>query len=109
MNLQNTKTSSIDWNLLQTNNLDGSSGNTSWKEFNIENTRIRIAEYSANYKTAEWCEKGHIIHCLEGEITLHFKNGNKVHLMKGNSVVIAEGDHHKATMEYLPAKLFVLD
>src|SRR3990172_9731266 len=109
MNLQNIKTKLINWDLLLPNKLNGESGNTSWKEFNIESTHIRVAEYSANYITAEWCEKGHIIHCVEGEITLHFKNGNKVQLIQRNSVVIAEGDYHKATTENLPAMLFVLD
>jgi hypothetical protein len=42
-----------------------------------------IVEYSKNYLVDHWCEKGHIVHCLEGNFVSEQKNGKKVILTKG--------------------------
>jgi quercetin dioxygenase-like cupin family protein len=109
MKFKNIKTQLIDWNSVEPMETRGVPGVNTAKQFVAGSFRIRLAEYSANYMTAEWCDDGHIIHCIEGEITLHFRNENNIKLNAGSSVIINEGDSHKASTENLSARLFVID
>ena len=43
--------------------------------------RIRLVEYSAGYLADHWCQKGHIVHCLEGEFTLVSDHKESLHLL----------------------------
>jgi hypothetical protein len=36
---------------------------------------VRIVEYSPGYLADHWCEKGHVILCLEGELQTELKDG----------------------------------
>lgn len=36
--------------------------------------RIRSVEYSNGYLADHWCQKGHIVHCLDGEFITELKN-----------------------------------
>lgn len=109
MKLENFTTELINWETIKQTETGGETGINTAGEFTAGNTRIRIAEYSANYKSAEWCDKGHIIHCIAGEITLFFSNGNEIMLGEGKSVVIADGDSHIAETGSKPARLFIAD
>jgi len=109
MELKGFDTQLINWENLKSAETPGVRGKNTAKETNFGGYRIRLAEYSSNYETAEWCDKGHIIHCIDGELTLHFKSGKTILLTGGNSLVIADGDAHKAETGSLPARLFIID
>lgn len=109
MELKNINTSSIDWENINPAETKGETGINISKEFNFDSIRIRLSEYSTNYKSAEWCDKGHIIHCIEGEMTILLKSGSNIKLAAGNSVVLAEYDPHIAVTGNNSAKIFILD
>jgi quercetin dioxygenase-like cupin family protein len=52
--------------------------------------RIRYVEYSKNYIADHWCEKGHIVYCLEGEVTNELKDGTKSILRQGMSYIVSD-------------------
>jgi mannose-6-phosphate isomerase class I len=68
-----------------------------------------MTEYSPNYKSAKWCENGHFIHCIEGEITIRLKNGKEYKLCRGNSLTLSSDDHHIGITGVSSAKIFVVD
>lgn len=80
-----------------------------WKEVIFPNFRAAVAEISPNYRSAELCHKGHILYCIEGELTIIFSDGREVNLVPGKSLVHGEGDPHIAVTGSSSAKIFVVD
>jgi quercetin dioxygenase-like cupin family protein len=109
MEIKNINSQIINWDLVDPGEVKGETGFTATKEFRTGDTRIRVAEYSANYKSAEWCPKGHIIYCIEGELKLVFKSGIELNLSPGNSIIIEEGDEHIGITGDSPVRIFIVD
>ena len=109
MELKNINTSPIDWDNINPVETKGETGINISREINLDNIRLRISEYSVNYKSAEWCNKGHIIHCIEGEMTIHLKSGNSIKLAAGYSLVLGENDSHIGVTGNSSAKIFIVD
>ena len=57
----------IDWNTVTGTDHAGTTGNATWQTRQYDGLRVRIVEYSAGYLADHWCQKGHVVHCLEGE------------------------------------------
>jgi len=109
MEIKNINSQIINWDNADTIEAKGETGVNKSKEHISGEIRIRLSEYSANYKSAEWCGKGHIIHCIEGEMTIRLKSGNNIKLIEGDSLVLAENDPHIALTGNIPAKIFIVD
>src|SRR4030095_6779778 len=109
MDFTKIKTSLIEWDKAGSLKHDGEKGYNTYKEFRTDEFRIGVREYSPNYRSAEWCEKGHTIYCVEGEMTIQFKNGNEHLLSEGKSILIGKDDHHIAITGDRGAKIFVVD
>jgi quercetin dioxygenase-like cupin family protein len=71
--------------------------------------RIRMVEYSAGYVSDHWCEKGHILLCLEGELRTELKDGRVMHLRPGMSYEVADGAEPHRSSTTGGAKLFIVD
>lgn len=71
--------------------------------------RVRLVEYSANYLADHWCEKGHILFCLEGELESRLKDGRKFILTSDMSYQV--GDHSEPHQSFTSkgAKLLIVD
>lgn len=109
MNIDGLTTKKINWDALAMNELAGETGSTLYKEVISDGLRVRIAEYSAGYKSAEWCDKGHIIHCISGTLILHLKNGSDIKLKEGESILLGSSDPHIATTGDTSARVFIID
>jgi len=72
--------------------------------------RLRLVDFSANYKADHWCEKGHVIYCLDGEFILYLKDGSKNTVTKGMSCQILDDTENPHLMiSESGCKLFILD
>lgn len=58
----------IDWQQVEKSIYPGQTGHATWQTMQFAGLRIRLVEYSAGYIADHWCSKGHIVHCLEGEL-----------------------------------------
>jgi len=56
----------IDWNTIEKIKYPGETGYSLWQTIMMSDIRIRIVEYSAGYFANHWCNKGHVIFCVEG-------------------------------------------
>ena len=109
MNINNLNTQEINWDLIPQTELAGTTGKSLFKEIISGSYRIRRAEYLSGYTSAEWCDKGHIIYCIKGALTLNFKNREAVTLREGNSIILGSDDHHTASAENESAVIFIVD
>jgi quercetin dioxygenase-like cupin family protein len=99
----------IDWNMIEQSSHPGKDGMALWQTLQLPGLRIRIVEYSAGYFADHWCQKGHIVHCLEGEFTTEQENGEKITLKKGMTYVVSdELSSHRSITENA-VKLLIID
>jgi len=99
----------IDWDKVPTTEKDGETGTVRSKTLQFDNIRVRIVEYSAGYKADHWCQKGHIIHCLEGEMVSELEDGTKSVFSQGMTYIVSDdlSSHRSTTANGV--KLLIID
>ena len=98
-----------DWESIIKVEHKGESGSAFWSTKQCGTIRVRMVEYTAGYKADHWCQKGHILLCLEGEIYTELENG-EVHLLKaGMSYEVADNTMAHRSYTTVGAKLFIVD
>ena len=99
----------IDWSAVPKTIHHGESGTAYWQTIQLSGLRIRIVEYSENYKADHWCRKGHIVHCLEGEFISESADRQSSVLSKGMTYVVSdELSSHRSSTER-GVKLLIID
>lgn len=99
----------IDWTRVPKTEHKGKTGIAHWKTIEFPGLRIRLVEYSPGYMADHWCEKGHIVHCLEGQVVNEQENGDRSILTKGMSYVVSdELSSHRSITEN-GVKLMIID
>lgn len=98
-----------DWEQVPTTQHPGESGVAIWRTLMHNDLRIRLVEYSPGYVADHWCEKGHVLFCLEGSMITELKNGQSFELQAGMSYEVSDdmSSHRSFTNE--GAKLFIID
>ena len=71
--------------------------------------RVRMVEYSPGYLADHWCEKGHILLCLEGELCTELSDGRTFVLTAGMSYQVADDAESHRSQTVTGAKLFIVD
>jgi uncharacterized cupin superfamily protein len=99
-----------EWAAVQPVEHPGERGSAFWRSFNIGNLRVRIIEYTPGYVADHWCERGHVLYVLTGELHTELRDGRVFKLTPGMSYTVSDkGDSaHKSSTE-TGAKLFVVD
>lgn len=98
-----------DWSLIAATEHPGETGTAWWRTLQLGGLRIRMVEYSANYNADHWCEKGHIIYCIEGEMTTELSNGQEFNMTQGMSYEVSDGLSSHRTRSANGVKLFIID
>lgn len=87
----------------------GETGMAYWKTLLFEGLRIRMVEYSKNYKADHWCEKGHVIYCIDGEMDTELSDGSIFKLSKGMTYQVSDDLSSHRTSSLGGVKLFIMD
>lgn len=99
----------IDWKSVPRTEHKGETGTAYWQTMQFDGLRVRCVEYSKNYKADHWCEKGHIVYCLHGEVINELKNGTKSILRQGMSYIVSDDlSSHRSVTEN-GVKLLIID
>ncbi|WP_287126701.1 DHCW motif cupin fold protein [Desulfobacter sp.] len=109
MNNQNIPFQIIDWSKVPKTEHKGETGIANWQTLQFDGLRIRIVEYSAGYVADHWCEKGHIVHCLEGEVVNEQKLGASSVLTPGMSYVVSDELSSHRSVSKNGVKLMIID
>ena len=98
-----------DWSTIESSRHEGETGFATWRTRQFGPIRVRMVEYSPGYLADHWCEKGHILLCLEGELHTELKDGRTFTLAPRMSYQVADGaDPHRSSTA-IGAKLFIVD
>lgn len=109
MSLNSIPFQQTDWESIPATVHKGETGEAYWRTKEYAGLRIRRVEYSAGYKADHWCEKGHIVYCLEGEMVTELSNGSSHLIKKGMSYEVSDGmSSHRSTSEH-GATILIID
>jgi quercetin dioxygenase-like cupin family protein len=99
-----------DWSKVAPTTHPGITGNALWRTFNIGPIRVRHVEYTPGYLADHWCDRGHILYVLEGELVTELQDGRKFTLTPGMSYQVSNnGDAAHRSTTKTGAKLFIVD
>ena len=98
-----------DWSKIAPTEHKGDTGVATWRMQQFDTIRVRMVEYSPGYLADHWCEKGHILLCLEGELHTELADGRKFVLTPGVSYQVADGAEAHRSSTQTGAKLFIVD
>jgi hypothetical protein len=100
MSLSNNDFQTINWSEIVKTIHPGERGEAIWQTLQFPGLRIRIVNYSAGYLADHWCQKGHIVHCLEGEFVSELESGEEFTLAAGMTYVVSDGlSSHRSVSE----------
>jgi quercetin dioxygenase-like cupin family protein len=109
MQMTNIPFGTTDWNAIQPTTHKGEVGEATWRTQQFGAIRVRTVEYSPGYVADHWCAKGHILLCLEGELSTELEDGRVYVLKAGMSYQVADkAEKHRSTTA-AGAKLFIVD
>lgn len=99
-----------DWSAVPVTEHPGETGKAFWRSLAMGDVRIRQVEYSPGYLADHWCDRGHILYVLEGELETELKDGRRFLLTAGMSYQVSDyGDPAHRSSTRTGAKLFIVD
>ena len=102
-----------EWSTIERTEHAGITGTATWRTqfFGPADNRIRVrmVDYSPGYRADHWCEKGHVLLCIAGELVTELADGSTVTLHAGMSYQEADGDLAHRSHTDVGARLFIVD
>ncbi|MBK8367656.1 MAG: DHCW motif cupin fold protein [Bacteroidetes bacterium] len=99
----------IDWTGIEKVEYPGTTGTAIWQTIQFDGLRIRVVEYSAGYLADHWCQKGHIVHCLEGDFVTELETGECTKLTRGMTYVVSDDMSSHRSVSANGVKLLIVD
>src|SRR5438477_541796 len=99
-----------DWSAVPVSVQLGDPGEATSRTFVRGDLRVRVVDYSPGYVADHWCDRGHVLYTLEGELEVELRDGRMFALRPGMSFIVSDyGDaaHRVVTRE--GAKVFIVD
>ena len=107
--MENITFQSIDWTKIATTEHKGEIGTAFWQTLEYSGLRIRIVSYTPGYLADHWCQKGHIVHCLEGDFVSQLETGEDFSLESGMTYVVSDNLSSHRSVSKNGVKLLIID
>ena len=98
-----------DWSLIEASEHAGATGMAYWRTQVFGAIRVRMVDYSPGYLADHWCQKGHILLCLEGELHTELADGRRFVMTPGMSYQVADQAEAHRSSTTTGARLFIVD
>jgi hypothetical protein len=99
-----------EWARLPATTHPGETGQAFWRELNIGDLRIRMVEYTPGYLADHWCDRGHVLYIVEGELDTELRDGRTFKLLPGMSYQVSDhGDAAHRSSTKIGARIFIVD
>jgi hypothetical protein len=99
----------IDWTTIKKEVFQGETGAAISQTTEFAGLRIRLVEYTEGYTADHWCQKGHIVYCVEGEFLTELSRGDDVVIRKGDAFVVSDDLSSHRTVSEKGARIFIVD
>ncbi|MBK7809771.1 MAG: DHCW motif cupin fold protein [Saprospiraceae bacterium] len=107
--MSNIPFQTIDWTSIEKVEYKGVIGVAFWQTIQFGGLRIRLVEYSKGYLADHWCQKGHIVHCLDGEFITELRTGEKIKLNKGETYIVSDELSSHRSISENGVRLLIID
>jgi hypothetical protein len=110
MKIQDIPIAAIDWSSIPALVQNGETGTAVCRTQDLGDVRIRLVRYSAGYKADHSCNKGHIIHVLDGSLVIEHEDETRTVLGPCTSwhAPDEQGSPHRVICES-GADVFIVD
>jgi hypothetical protein len=109
MQFGNLPFTTTDWSTVPATEHPGATGVAVWRTIEAGDIRVRMVEYSPGYLADHWCNRGHVLLVLEGELITELQDGRVVRLTPGMSYQVADDAAPHRSRTQAGARLFVVD
>jgi quercetin dioxygenase-like cupin family protein len=109
MNIASFPFQTLDWSSTTKEEHKGETGMAYWQTKMVNDIRVRMVEYSPGYKADHWCSKGHILFCMEGEMSTELEDGRIMKLVAGMCYFVGDNDEAHQSSTLTGCKLFIVD
>jgi hypothetical protein len=109
MKISDVPFQATDWSAIEPTTHRGEQGVAYWRTLEVGNIRVRMVEYSPGYVADHWCDRGHVLLVLEGELVTELQNGETHVLTPGRSYEVADGAMPHRSRTASGARLFIVD
>ena len=109
MRIDNIPFGTTDWASIEPTTHQGDTGVATWRTRQFGDIRVRLVEYSPGYVADHWCQKGHIIFCVDGEMETDLSDGRSFKLSTGMSYQVADGAEPHRSRTEKGVRLFIVD
>jgi hypothetical protein len=109
MEIKNVPFCTTEWKEVARTEHPGESGMAYWRTLEAGNIRVRMVEYSPGYLADHWCERGHVLLVLEGELVTELKDGRSYTLKPGTSYQVADKAAPHRSRTESGARIFIVD
>jgi quercetin dioxygenase-like cupin family protein len=109
MKLEAIPFQSIDWSRIEPTSHPGAPGVATWRTVEVGNVRVRMVEYSPGYVADHWCERGHVLLVLDGQLETELDDGRHTTTRPGGTWVVDDGDGAHRVSSAGGARVFIVD
>lgn len=109
MNMNGIPFATTDWSEVPREEKPALQGQAFWRTRQFGAIRVRMVEYSPGYVSDHWCEKGHVLLCLQGELNTELADGRRYTLRPGMSYQVGDGNEPHRSESPQGATLFIVD
>lgn len=88
----------------------GERGGAQERCFEQAGLRLRLVDYGPGYVADHWCDRGHVLYVLSGEMTVVLKDGREMRLKPGMGFCVSDfGDAAHAVQSEEGCRVFIAD
>ena len=109
MEIQDVQFCTTDWSKITATEYPGETGTAFWRTLEVGNIRVRMVEYTPGYLADHWCNRGHVLLVIEGELVTELGDGKVFKLTPGMSFQVADGDNPHRIRTENGVKVFIVD
>ncbi len=99
----------INWGEVPKTVHNGITGYAEWQTLQFNGLRVRKVFYSKDYLADHWCRKGHIVHCLQGELLSQLATGEFHYMDAGSTYVVSDNQSSHRSVSFDGATLLIID
>jgi hypothetical protein len=99
----------IDWSAIPPTQHPGAPGTATWRTVQEPGIRVRVVEYEAGYVADHWCQRGHALFVVAGELVTELQDGRRFVLGPGGGYLVGTGAEPHRSLTRTGATLFIVD
>jgi hypothetical protein len=109
MDMRDIRFGTTDWSAVPETHHKGETGHATWRTREFGGIRVRMVDYSPGYLADHWCQKGHILLVIDGELETELADGRRFTMRAGQSYQVADGAEPHRSRTRNGARLFIVD